>query len=142
MSFIDLRPYFKARMKAVDTEFKEWTDAFNIENIPAGILDKSWHFSVGPMNYTGTAQTCLHFQCPITVRLFIKGYREPQKGVDYAMKYADAIVKEVCSPLNRLNQAKIKNVLPNLIDIRELAQGNDNCAVLELTFDCEVVVCN
>lgn len=141
MSFTDLRPYFQKRMKTVDPDFKEWADAFNIENIPSTILDKSWHIEFGPFSYIGTAHTCLHFSCPVRIQVFFKGYRDPQKGVDYGLKNAHAIVKEVCNPLYRLNQAKIKNVLPNLIDIRELAQGNDNCAVLELTFDCEFVVC-
>lgn len=141
MSFIDLRPYFEARMKTVDQDLREWPDAFNIENIPSGILDKSWHVEFGPFNYTGTAHTCLHFDCPVRLQVFIKGYREPKEAVDSALKFADAIVKECCKPSNRLNQATIKNVLPNLIDIRELAQGNDNCAVLELTFDCEIVIC-
>lgn len=141
MSFIDLRPYFEERMKAVDCDLREWPDAFNAENIPSQILDKSWHVEFGPFNYTGTAHTCLHFDCPVQLRVFIKGYREPKEAVDSALKLANDVVKECCKPSNRLNQAHIKNVLPNLVDIRELAQANDNCAVLELTFDCEVVLC-
>lgn len=142
MSFVDLKPYFDARMKAVHTDFRRWPDAFNIQNIPSGILDKSFHIEVGPFSYTGTAHTCLHFDCPVKLSVFLKGYRDPDKqAVDSALKFADAIVKESCKGLNRLNQATIKNVLPTLIDVRALAQGNDNAAVLELTFSCEVVIC-
>ena len=142
MSFIDLRSYFEARMKTVDPDLRQWKDAFNIENIPSTILDKSWHVNFGPFSYIGTAHTCLSFTCPVTLQVFLKGYREPKEAVDSAMKFADAIVKESCKPTNRLNQPNIKNVLPNLISIRELAQANDNCAVLELIFECEVMICN
>lgn len=140
-AFADLRPYFEARMKAVNPDLRQWPDGFNTDNIPSQIVDKAWHVQFGPSNYTGTAHTCLHFVCPVRVWVAFKGYREPKKAVDTALKFADAIVSEVCTPANRLNQATIKNVLPNLIDIRELAQGNDNVVVLELTFDCELILC-
>ena len=140
MSFAALKPYFQDRMATVDPELKEWEDAFNIENIPSNILDKSWHIAVGSANYTGTAHTCVHFSCPITLSVFFKGYRVPKEAVDSALVMADAIVKECVKPLNRLNQANIKNVLPSLVNVRELGQSNDNVAVLEISFSCEVVI--
>ena len=142
MSFNTIRPYFEERLNAVDKELKEWEDAFNIENIPSSILDKSWHISFDTFNYTGTAHTCLSFDCPVTLNVFLKGYRNPKEAIDTALIFADAIIKECTNPVHRLNQSKIKNVLPGLMNVREYAPSNDNAAVLEMQFTCEVIVGN
>lgn len=141
MSFSTIRPYFQERMSVIDTELKEWEDAFNVDNIPATILDKSWHLDFSPFSYnTGGAHTCLSFECPITLSVFFKGYRNPVEAVDMALLFADAILKECTKPVQRLNQPKIKNVLPGNISVRELSDSNDNAAVLEIQFFCEVIV--
>lgn len=140
MSFINLRPYFEERMLAVDLEFNEWEDAFNIENIPSTRLDKAWHFELGAFTYSGTAHTCLSFNCPVRLRVFVKGYRNPKEAVDLGTILSDAIVKEACKPSNRLNQPYIKNVLPSVINIQALTGSNDNVALLDMTFNCEVLV--
>ncbi len=92
------------------------------------------------MTYQGTAHVCLSFNSPVRISVALKGYREPQEAVDRAHLLADAIIKECCKPVNRLTQGHIKNVLPNLVDVRALTQDNDNVAVLELSFDCEVII--
>lgn len=139
MSFSTIRPYFQDRMIAVDSELREWEDAFNLENIPSTILDKSWHIQFNPMGYnTGGAQTCLSFDCPVTLSVFFKGYRNPREAVDTALIFADAIIKECTKPVQRLNQPNIKNVLPSLVSVRELDTTNDNAAILEIQFSCEV----
>lgn len=140
MSFNTLRAYFETRMAVTDPDLHEWEDAFGVDNIPSGILDHSWHIEFGPFNYVGTAHTCLEFNCPVSLRVYLKGYRYPKEAIDSGMILADAIVKECCKPLNRLNQPYIKNVLPNTIDVRALGQTNDNAVVLSLSFDCNVLV--
>lgn len=143
MSFVDLRTYFESAMGQVDPDFREWEDAFNIENIPSSILDKSWHIQFGPFSYNaGGAHTCLSFSCPVVLNVFFKGYRNPKEAIDTALVFADAIVRECTKPVLRLNQPRIKNVLPSLGSVRELATTNDNAAVLELQFTCEVLVGN
>ena len=140
MSFENLKPYFQNRMIVAIPESNEWEDAFNIENIPSSILDKSWHIEFGPFVYVGTAHTCLSFDCPVRLSIFLKGYRNPKEAIDNALVYANTVITEVCKPLNRLNQATIKNILPNTVDVRELNQSNDNAVVLELSFDCKVIL--
>lgn len=138
MSFSTIPIYLRALLPNVDADFKEWDDAFNIENIPSTILDKSWHVGYSSFTYQGSAQNCLGYSCPVTLSLFLKGYRHPQEAIDSALFFADAITKEVCKPSNRLNQAYIKNVLPGTIRMRALAQDNDNTVVLELGFNFNV----
>ncbi len=140
MSFNTIRPYFGDRMAAVDPDLREWTDAFNIENIPSSILDKSWHLTFGNFNYTGTAHTCMSFDCPITLRVMLKGYRQPSEAVDTALIIADAILKECTRPVQRLNQPSIKNVLPSFVSVNALDTTNDNAAILEIQFSCQVIL--
>ena len=141
MSFATIRPYFQDRMAVVDTELKEWDDAFNVNNIPSSILDKSWHIEYSTFSYnTGGAHTCLSFECPVTLSVFFKGYRNPLEAVDMALIFADAILKECTKPVQRLNQPNIKNVLPNNVSIKELSDSNDNAAILEVQFLCEVII--
>lgn len=143
MSFTDLRPYFQARMKTVDEDLREWEDGFNIENIPSTILNKSWHFRTGLFSNVGAqAQTCFKFTCPVTITVILKGYREPKEAIDTALFLSDAIVKECTNPVHRLNQANIKNVLPDTVNVRELSQTNDNIVVLEMQFNCTVMIHN
>jgi hypothetical protein len=140
MSFITLRQYFEDRMAAVDSELREWEDAFSIENIPSTILDKSWHIEFGPFSYTGSAHTCLAFDSSASLKVCLKGYRNPKEAVDTALILADAILSEVTDPTKRLNQPKIKNVLPRFVDVRQLGTSNDNVAVLEIQFNCNVMI--
>jgi hypothetical protein len=127
-------------MSAVDPDFKEWEDGFNVENIPSTILDKSWHFVFNPSNYIGSAHTCLNFTAPVMLRVFLKGYRNPKEAIDTALLFADAIIKECTKPINRLNQPKIKNVLPGIVSVQELGSTNDNSVILELQFNCTIIL--
>ncbi len=140
MSFSHLKPYFQTMLATVDSELKEWEDAFNIENIPAGILDKSWHIDFGTFSYVGTAHTCLSFNCPVTLQVALKGYKEPKGAIDTALILADAIITECMKPVNRLNQPKIKNVLPGFVNTRAQANSNDNNVILEIQFNCNVMI--
>lgn len=140
MSFADLRPYFQARFANVDSDLKEWCDAFNIENIPSTIIDKSYHIREGAFTYVGTAQTCMSFSCPVNLTVCFKGYGDPKEAIDTALKMANDIVKECTKPVHRLNQRFIKNVLPEVISAREYSQSNDNIVVLEIQFNCLVAL--
>lgn len=141
MSFIDLRPYFQARMKTVDEDLREWEDGFNIENIPSTILNKSWHFKTGLFSNIGAqGHTAFKFTCPVTINVILKGYGQPKEAIDTALFLSDAIVKECTDVVHRLNQANIKNVLPDTVNIRELSQTNDNIVVLEMQFNCTVMI--
>ena len=141
MSFVDIKPYFRERLETVDAELNEWQDAFDINNIPAQIIDKAWHIVVDAISYQGTAHECLGFAAPATLRVCLKGYRSPFEAIDNAHALADAIIKECCKAPNRLTQPNIKNVLPNLVNVREIGPSNDNLVVLEISFNLLIYIC-
>lgn len=141
MSFQNLKPYFKARLEAVNSgalSGNEWQDAFNVDNIPSTVINGAYHIEIDPATYLGTAHSCLGFKAPVRVRAFFKGHKTAAAAIDKATLYADSIIKECCKSTNRLTQPLIKNVLPSSVDIKALAESNDNIAYLDLTFDCTV----
>lgn len=140
MSFVDVKPYFQARMKATDADLNEWQDAFDVNNIPATVIDKAWHIRVGTMSYQGSKHECLAFGVPVDLKVCLKGYRSPYEAVDNAHGLADAIIKECCKSTTSLNQANIKNVIPNLVNVREIGPSNDNLVVLEISFNVLIYI--
>ncbi len=140
MSFSDIRPYVKARMLTVDPEFSEWTDAFNVENVPNTIIEKAWHLMFDPASAVSLNQTGLLYDCPITIRVHFKGYREPQDAVDLGVQNAEAIIREFVKHVNRLTQTSIKNVTSTGWNLEPLAASNDNIVVLVLSFNLEILL--
>lgn len=140
MSFVNIKPYFQDRMRAVNLDLNEWSDAFDINNIPAQIIDRAWHIRIGTMGYQGTKHECLAFAAPVDIKVCLKGYRTPVEAIDNAHTLADAIVKECCKSTNSLNQANIKNVIPNLVNVREIGPSNDNLVVLEISFNVLIYI--
>jgi len=139
MSFTGLKPYFKTRLDSINSgALKEWADAFNVDNIPATALDKAYHIEIQPASYVGSAHGCLGFSASVRVRAFFKGHARPALAIDKAAEYVDSIIKECCKSTNRLNEPKVKNILPNSVDIKALEQSNDNVAVLDIVFSCTV----
>lgn len=140
MSFVNQLPYFRARLKARHPELEEWRDAFNVENIPSTKLNKAYHLEVLPASYVGSAHGCLGYRAQVRVRVFVKGHDKPAEAVDKAMIYADTITTECCKSTNRLTQPFLKNILPISVDVKSLDTSNDNVAILDMTFECTVMI--
>lgn len=141
MSLSLVRPYFKARMEALG--YQEWPDGFNFENIPDSILDQSFHVELRQVNPEGLdSPSHLELRVPVTVRVYLKGYRYPADAIDSAMVRLDDIYKEILKPTNRLSgTGGLRNVLPTAASVDPLNAENDNAVVLVLGFECFVEIC-
>lgn len=140
MSLDSLRPYFQGAMVAVDSEFREWEDGFNVDNIPNTALDCAWHFSTLPASLVSFNQHCLQMDVPLTINAWVKGYRTPIEAVDMGLKKIESILKECLRHSRRLSQPTIKNVLPTGFNVEAISATNDNIARLVLNFTCRVVI--
>lgn len=145
MSFTSIRPYFSERLQAVDPDLKEWTDAFNIENIPETVIDKSWHLSFGLASAVSMNQTCLSYKYPVSLDVFFKGYRNPSDAVDTANSYGESILREILKHSNRLtivptSAAKIINVRSTIMQVLPIDQSNDNTVRLQMEFEADVYI--
>lgn len=136
MSLVDVKPYFRSKLKSLD--YKEWTDGFNFENIPDSLLHESFHLEISPPITGAPASHIRHvFSYPITVRVFLKSYLDPKTGIDDAISRAEEILQSLLVVGDRLG-ADIKDIIPNSINPQELATSNDNSIILEMAFTAVV----
>lgn len=97
--FSKTRTYIKARLASIDSDFKEWKDAFNFSNIPNSNFNKSFHYSYSAPSIGEDSQS-ISYSLPGELKIFYKGFRDPQDALDAAMDEADTIVADIVSPRN------------------------------------------
>jgi|CXWL01.1.fsa_nt_gi hypothetical protein len=132
MSLINIRSYFRTHLDAVG--FTEWTDGFNVENIPSTILDNSYHIENGVIASTASNHQAHLFRCPVTIRVFYKGFADPASAIDNAYVGAESILAEVLLPSNRLGSS-LQDVIPINISVTPLSNTNDNSVILQIEFE-------
>jgi hypothetical protein len=145
MSFSSIKPYIRERLAAVSSDLREWEDGFNIQNIPETILDNSWHITFNQASQVSLNQDCLRYTYPITLNIFLKGYRSPADAIDNANLLGESILREVLKHANRLNIAasttgKIINVLSTSFSLNPIDASNDNIVRLQIGFDCDIFI--
>ena len=139
MSATALKPYFQEHLNAL--KLREWKDGFNWENNPSTILDKSYHLEF-PRGYRDGAydMATSDIRMEVTVRVFLKGFRNPADAIQSALAYWDAITARLLATENRTGTV-IKNVYYDSHQILPLSSSNDNVVVLEITFSCFIIIC-
>lgn len=138
MSFTAVRGYFRTRMTSLG--HTEWTDALNFENIPESIQDRSFHIETGPTTGNSQNQTALDSNVDVTIRLFVKAFRDTSSGIDNAISLAQAAVCDIIKPSNA-------NVGPDIKDVQFLSMvfvprgdSNDNTIMAEMNFSVRTVL--
>lgn len=131
MSMTLVRPYFATQCKALS--LKEWTDAFNTENVPGSIVDYSFHVLVNGADGIKLNQHVQDLDIGATVNFWIKGNRNPVDGLDKSIAKAEDLIKLCLKPSNRLGTC-IKNVILNSVTFDRLAESNDNAIKATLVF--------
>jgi hypothetical protein len=127
-----VRDWFRTRIDGIG--YREWTDGFNFENIPGSILDRSYHLEVGTITTGAANQLHYTFSYPVTLRVFLKGYRNPSLAIDDALNQANVIYQDLLLPANRLQIDGLKDVRPVSVTPRSLKLTNDNAVILEMGF--------
>jgi hypothetical protein len=115
--------------------FREWEDAFNKDNIPKNILNKSYFMSYGITTVENSVP--LEDNINIVIECFFKGYRNPKEALDNAMVLCNSIRLEI---LNRESIASFLEV--NILAIDSVSQipeplnsSNDNSILITLEFN-------
>lgn len=138
MSLTKTRQYFRDRL--IELKLKEWVDAFNFENIPSNILDKSFHIENGQITGIKRNHTDQELNFPVTIRIFLKGYKTPVNAIDKSIELTENLIKNACNPVNALTQGGIKNIIFESASNRVLDPSNDNLVVCELNFRAFVII--
>lgn len=133
MAFSEIKDYFRARIDAVDGNFKEWKDGFNFDNIPSNIYNKAYHLSYGGI--TGDVLGAEHqgVFVEFIVRFFFKGYRDVATNLDNGMDLCESVIKEVQEADSRLGLS-IKNVKFLSMSVDPSFASNDNLILVTQTY--------
>jgi hypothetical protein len=134
MSFTEVRSYFRARCKAVG--LTEHTDAFNNNNIPSTVIDKSFHLGAPAGSSRKLNQNDHEFDIGMELVVYFKGYRNPSEGLDRSIEVIETLVKEIEKPSNRLGVC-LKNVVVQSVNWEALADSNDNS--IRARVSCNVI---
>lgn len=138
MTLGEVQPFFADRLSGLG--LKEWSDGFNVANIPSNILDGSFHVMVGNLSLGVVQQQVHEFKLSVTARLFFKGYRNPQTAKNIALNKAQEVFNDLLKPSVRLDQmSNLKDIRPVSCVASPLADSNDNSLILELVFECFLI---
>lgn len=129
---IEARLYFRNKLNELG--YKEWQDGFNFENIPLTLLNKSYHIETNRGTGTRLNQYDLEHEQTLTLRFFLKGYRNPAQAVDEAHVEIEKILKKILLCLDRVTQPRIKNISYNNYLIEKFDDSNDNSLIVTLEF--------
>lgn len=128
--------YLSARLLEVDKEFKEHLDGFNFENIPSSKFNKSYFISPPTLNGTSINQGLTDDRINLTVRLFLKGFRDPKsavsQGFDIANKFRLRSMRPEFLKVLTTAQKNIKHVIAS-VEIEDV-NTNDNLVVCKIDF--------
>ena len=129
MSMTACRAYFR------ENSLTEWTDGFSYQNIPANLINKSFHIELGGVSAISRNQHAQEMEASVTVRIFLKGYRDPASAIDSVVTLAENLVKNACKVANSLTQTSgIKNVMFESFRAIPLGASNDNLVIGEVNF--------
>lgn len=138
LCFSEVKPFYRTVLKA--RGLKEHTDAFNIENIPETIFDKSFHILFGPFLGTKLNMHVQEASVNVQVRVFLKGFRDPANAVDQATLLGENIIRDFLAPAKRIATAPIKNVTFIRMSIDPYADSNDNLVTILLEFETLIML--
>jgi hypothetical protein len=136
MSIQSVKPYFKT-MLAQAGYTNEWAEAYQFEDIPATRRDKAFHILLGDAFGQKQNQTDLEIIIPVGVTIFFKAGRVEEDGRLASMVAAEAVIKRVCAPQNRVTQASdgIKDVRLSSFEAVPLSDDQDNITRLNMSFE-------
>lgn len=140
--FAGIRAHFRTKMNALN--YSEWTDGFNISNIPDNLLsraNKTYH--IGTFSSSRSDAYDMESQDvdqDVRLSIFFKGYRNSASAIDSAMVAKDTILETILDSSNRFTD-NIRNIYYNNSQIVELDETNDNVAILELNFLVRITLC-
>lgn len=133
MSMTAARSYFRSR--ATSLNLKEWKDPFEEENIPANIIDRIYMIESGLQQGMGLNQQDQMIAFPVTIKIFLKAYRDVSAGIDSITALTENYISECLDPTVRLTQTTgIKNIVYEGSTQRAFGPSNDNLIVSEINF--------
>ncbi len=137
MSLSQVRTYFQTIIAAVDSDYREWVDAFNVENIPSSVFNKSRHYEIDQVSSGPLNDRAIVDDMSVNIRLFYSGFRDVATALATAIDGAHNFRTSAVSPSNAMSGTNIKNVVCNSIRPEPL-ESNDNKIKVTMNFTVEL----
>lgn len=137
MSLTSVRSYFRGRLDSLG--YKEWTDGFEFDDVPETVLDQTYHITTGTISTNSVSHTINDLAYPVTIRLYLKGFRDPAQAIDDSITEGERIINDVTSVANSNGQG-IKEVRFSSMEPTPKDVANDNIVLLVMTFDARVIL--
>lgn len=130
MSLVAIRSYFVDRILEVSPDFKEHTDAFNTENIPANALDKAFHVLCNGLSGESLDHVATNDTVSVQVRLFFRGGRDPISSLNEAQDLANSVRLQAMKPTKIKLLASIRRVFCQGFQPTALATNDNSFSIL------------
>lgn len=131
-----VRDFMIARIKEESSDFKEWKDGFNRDNIPRTIFNRAFFIQYNSVTLQDD-EGCFFFDdVSMNVDLFFKGFRDPQSALDSAMDTAQNIRRRAMNPKRAgdvIKRVDGLSITPEPVDT------NDNAIIVSLSFNLRTV---
>lgn len=139
MSFKPVRTFLEARLLEIDSNFTEFDQAFNSNEVGNNDFDKRYHIFYGNITTTAANHNITNDEVRATVTLFFSGSRSATEALDDAMDIANEYRIECLKRANYSNLTFIKNVVCSSINAEPIADSNDNAIKIILEFNIMVI---
>lgn len=136
-----VRSYINSIITDVDSDFREWKDAFNRDNIPSNIYNKAYHFIYSVPAIT-KEQALLDYSVSGELNIHYKTDRYPQDDFDSAMNMAEevglaisnlpALYQFEISQDNPIYNAQVDSIDPTF------PTSNDNRVIVTIQFTMNI----
>lgn len=139
MSLDLIRPYFRAQVSSLG--FEEWPDGYGDDNIPATILDRSFHQRVISVDGRAVNQETIEYMTTHSVKVFFKGFNDPSSAIDQGILDAQSIIVK-CMKLSDYTTAGLKGIFFDSMTVDPYDEtANDNIIVATIIFNIRVFNC-
>jgi len=119
----------------------EWKDAFADDNIPSTLINRAYHLLLGESTKLKQNQDLIEVNQQVSVKLYVKGYRDTNERRTKAIEYLEAAIKETLETDRRAAAYNgIKNVTYVSGGLSEYSVDNDNLIRITMNFNCHVIM--
>lgn len=146
MSLSQVRRYFNQSITNQYSNYVEWTDAFNIENIPRTLLNNRYHIGIGPISSTAKQDTHIVDSQSVTLTIWKSGFLNVSDARDEILNIAHAIRLKLINPVNietfrasvngEIQDVQSVSITPEVIDAT-----NDNVIQVSIQFNVLMYFC-
>lgn len=140
--YSQIHKYLNERIAESDVKkLKEWEDAFNLANIPASIIDRSYHIFIPSITISPQNDRTKDHRVNAQIAYFRKGFKNPRvaqlEGLDECFCLIQAIVNPLKwnDPTYMIYRVNADQVTQSPVD-----GSNDNLIFFQMNFSLLMMV--